>query len=321
MQAIVSVIIPNYNHGQYIAECISSVIAQTYRAIEIIIIDNYSKDNSAQVVNEIINKNSSVTIKFLQFDNKGIIAASRNFGVKNATGNYLAFLDSDDVWDPSKLECQVDKLQNSRYSAIATRFKPIGEEAYCYDHLAHMNKKGDIIVSYADILISNPIVTSSVLMRKEYFLKLGGFDESPDYRFIEDWELWLRLSNKFGYIKILNNKMAGYRVYNAKGRDLSDDTLRALSIIDKQYEARLVGKKVYRLAHSNMYIGYASKCLLAHQQFARLPLLKSFIFAGSWRNKSRAILFLIVSFLPNIIYQRVRDFMKKLSYLKRTSYE
>lgn len=311
MLEIVSVIIPNYNHGQYIAECVNSVIAQTYSAIEIIIIDNFSTDNSKRIVKKIIEDHQDAKIKFLEFNNRGIIAASRNFGVKHAAGDYLAFLDSDDVWEPNKLEIQVDILQNSKHSAIATRFKPIGEKAYCYDHLAYMNKEGDVIISYADILISNPIVTSSVLMRKEHFLKLGGFDESPNYRFIEDWELWLRLTNKFGDFRILNNKMVEYRVYNTKGRDLSDDTFRALNVIDEQYESKLVSKKLYRLAHTNMYIAYASKCLQAHKQFARLPLLKSLIFAKTMRNKSRAILFLFVSFLPNMVYQRLRNLIAK----------
>lgn len=306
MKPLVSVIIPNYNHGQYIAECIKSVVAQTYSAIEIIIIDNFSKDNTQHVVNEILNQNHSVTIKFLQFDNKGIIAASRNFGVRHSNGQYLAFLDSDDVWEPIKLERQVDTLLNSNLCAIATRFKPIGEGTYCYDHLAHMGDQGDMVVSYDDILISNSIVTSSVLMRKEYFLKLNGFDESPDYRFIEDWELWLRLSNRYGNAIIINKKLVKYRVYNRKGRDLSDDAKRCLLVIARQYNMGLISVKLYKLSRSSAYIRYAGKCLQENKKFKRLPLVKSFFYISMIRDKYRSLLFIILSFFPHDFMQVLR---------------
>ena len=143
-------------------------------------------------------------------------------------------------------------------------------------------------------------------MRKEHFLKLDGFDESPEYRFIEDWELWLRLTKQFGDIKILNIKMVNYRIYNVKGRDLSDDAFRVLCLIDKQYKNRMLSKKVYRHAYSNRYIDFASQCLQSHKLFSRLPLLKSLIYARSVRDKSRAILFLFASFLPREAYKFVK---------------
>ena len=309
MKELVSVIIPNYNHGQYIAECIKSVIAQTYSDIEILVIDNFSNDNTAQAVNEIINQNSSVTIKFLQFNNNGIIAASRNFGVKHAAGTYLAFLDSDDVWEPSKLEVQVDQLQKSKYAAVATRFNPIGEIAYCYDHLAYMTYKGDIIVSYQDILISNPIVTSSFLMRKEHFLKLGGFDESPEYRFIEDWELWLRLTKQFGDIKILNSKMVNYRVYKIKGRDLSDDARRSMLIIDKHYKLGFISKDLYNHSRASAYVNYAGKCIQSSKRYERVSLIKSFLYSKQVRGKFRSVVFLFLSFLPIACRSSIRNIL------------
>ena len=104
---LVSVIIPNYNKEEFLSSCIQSVLNQTYKNFEIIIIDNFSSDKSFDVAKNFIDPR----INLFQFQNNGIIAASRNFGIKKSNGKYLAFLDSDDLWMKDKLSKSVKVLE------------------------------------------------------------------------------------------------------------------------------------------------------------------------------------------------------------------
>ena len=104
---LVSIIIPNYNKEEFLSICIQSVLNQTYKNFEIIIIDNFSSDRSLDVIKKFIDPR----INLFQFQNNGIIAASRNFGIKKSNGKYLAFLDSDDYWMKDKLSKSVKVLE------------------------------------------------------------------------------------------------------------------------------------------------------------------------------------------------------------------
>ena len=99
MKELVTVIMPTYNHDKYIERAINSVLCQTYNNWELIIIDNHSTDNTEKIIKNF----SDNRIKFLSIKNKGVIAASRNLGIKNAKGTWVAFLDSDDWWEKEKL--------------------------------------------------------------------------------------------------------------------------------------------------------------------------------------------------------------------------
>ena len=100
MKPVYSVIIPTYNPGHLIGRCLSSVIAQTFQAWEAIVVNNYSQDNTIEVVEGFRDER----VRLFNFSNKGVIAASRNEGIRQAGGDFIAFLDSDDWWYPKKLE-------------------------------------------------------------------------------------------------------------------------------------------------------------------------------------------------------------------------
>jgi glycosyltransferase involved in cell wall biosynthesis len=108
MSPKVSVIIPTYNRALLLREAIQSVLDQTFQDFEIIVVNNYSIDNTIDVVKSFEDER----IKVINIRNNGIIAKSRNRGLKESRGNYLAFLDSDDRWLPEKLEIQVEYLRN-----------------------------------------------------------------------------------------------------------------------------------------------------------------------------------------------------------------
>ena len=98
-QPYVSVVIPTYNHAKLLKKALDSVMAQTFEDWEAIVVNNFSADNTIEVVNSF----ADPRIKILNFSNNGVIAASRNHGLKEATGDFIAFLDSDDIWYPNKL--------------------------------------------------------------------------------------------------------------------------------------------------------------------------------------------------------------------------
>lgn len=112
---LVSVVVPNYNYGLYVGDCIESILAQTYRNIEVIVVDDGSTDESHEVLNRYIDK-----VKVIHSRNFGVNHA-RNLGLRSCNGEYVAFCDSDDYWEPEKIQLQLDLMrQNSNLSLVYT---------------------------------------------------------------------------------------------------------------------------------------------------------------------------------------------------------
>lgn len=186
---MISVIIPVYNSRDTIIDCIKSVINQTrYDLIgEILIVDDGSQDGSSELVNCMFPNNTK--LKILKKINGGVSSA-RNLGIKKATGDWIALLDSDDCWKPQKIEAQWDTI--NRFPDICF----IGTNRN--DENCHRGKKIDdnlFVLSLKDILISTWPHTSTVLIKKTVFDDVGGFNEK--FRYSEDAELWNRIALKY----------------------------------------------------------------------------------------------------------------------------
>lgn len=191
MEKKVSVIIPMYNSSNTIIDSINSILNQSYKNYEIIIIDDGSKDDSYEIVKEFINKNNLMNIiKLLKQENKGPSEA-RNNGIKNSNGEYIAFLDSDDVWKKDKLKKQV-KLMNE-YHEVALVGCNINNE---------LNNKNRYIldISYKMLLFKNYFFTPTVMIRKKILDDVGLFDLKQSYS--EDYNLWLRICKKYKCVLI-----------------------------------------------------------------------------------------------------------------------
>ena len=192
-QPLVSVIMPTYNHAQFIGEAIDSVLNQTYRNFELIIIDNFSEDNTERIVTS----HKDDRIKYLKFKNNGVIAASRNYGIRHSQGEYIAFLDSDDIWLPEKLEKQIKVFQISNETVMLyTRFKII-EGDIISNRIFPKNgkyKSGNI---FKALYIRRFIACSSVMVKRNVLDQVGLFDTDPDLIAIEDTDLWLRIALKY----------------------------------------------------------------------------------------------------------------------------
>ena len=192
----ISVVIPTYNRAHTIIKSIESVQNQSYPVDEIIIVDDSSTDDTKQAVQSI--GDDRIRYFFLK-QNRGA-AGARNFGVSQAQGNLIAFLDSDDIWHNDKTEKQVKlKQENNFLRLIYTAYKRIydsSEEIYP-DPGGSIRLDGDML---SQILFENTVGTPTVLMEKNLFDEIGGFDES--LRSLEDWDMVIRAAQKtsFGFV-------------------------------------------------------------------------------------------------------------------------
>lgn len=192
----VSVIIPAYNAEQFIAETINSALSQTSPAYEIIVIDDGSTDNTAKIVSKF-----KAPVNLIQQPNKGVSAA-RNTGIRNATGDFIAFLDADDLWTPNKLEKQLEF-----FTAQPEVSTVITDELYFVDNhkiivdsylnkasfSSQLPKEPSILKTPVTWLFTQSFVaTSSVVCRKNVLDKAGFFDESMSI--CEDRDMWIRLA-------------------------------------------------------------------------------------------------------------------------------
>jgi glycosyltransferase involved in cell wall biosynthesis len=206
----VSVIIPTYNRAYCILRAIQSVLDQTYNDFEIIIVDNNSTDNT----NELVGNINDERIKFIKINNNGVIAASRNLGIKMASGYYLAFLDSDDWWTPKKLEKSIKVLESGADIVYHNLYitKDNAEAKFIYRKAKTRQLREPV---YSDLLENgNAINTSSVVVKKKLMLTIGGFSEDPDLIAAEDYDAWLRLSKHTNKFKKIVNTLGFYNESN-----------------------------------------------------------------------------------------------------------
>ena len=207
MRPKVSVIIPTYNRGNYLYSAIKSVLDQTFEDFESIVVDDASTDNTGQVVKKFDDKR----IRYIRHkENKGGSAA-RNTGIKSSKGKFIAFLDDDDLWMPSKLEKQLDLInKNPEIGAVYTgayRINKSQKIIWC----KFPSLRGNI---FPDILKKNYVGScSSVLVRKECFNRIGLFDENLSAG--QDWDMWIRLTKHY-QIDYVNEPLVLYRVHEKR---------------------------------------------------------------------------------------------------------
>lgn len=201
MTTIISIITPCYNASNFIHNTIESVINQTYKNWEMIIVDDCSTDNSAQIIKEYSKKDAR--IKYLKTDKpSGSPALPRNIAIEMAKGKYIAFLDSDDIWLPTKLEEQIEFAEKKHYKFVYSNYEKM---TFCGERNNRVLKMRSSS-SYADIIKSCEIPCLTVLLDKEIIngLKFKSIKK-------EDYVFWLEILKK-GYVAYNTNKVhAVYR--------------------------------------------------------------------------------------------------------------
>ncbi|MDC0857660.1 glycosyltransferase [Rickettsiales bacterium] len=187
---LVTIIIPTYNRIEFVTKAIDSVVNQDYKNWELIIIDDGSDDQSFEILSEQYQKYAN--IKILTQTNKGVSSA-RNLGIKNASGEWIAFLDSDDFFHNNKLTSQVDYIiQNPDYTLCHTEEIWYRDGVRINPHKKHQKLDGSIFANSVKIC---SISISTVMVHKSIVKELGDFDESMPA--CEDYDFWLRITAKY----------------------------------------------------------------------------------------------------------------------------
>jgi len=248
---------PTYNQEKYIGGAITSVLNQTYANWELIVVDNYSTDKTS----EIISSFKDSRIQCHSISNGGIIAVSRNLAISKSVGDYIAFLDSDDLWERNKLELANFALKDGFDIAYHDVFV-IDEESSITGEIASRSLRSN---SFDDLVTTgNILVNSSVVVRKESLQDIGGISEEKSLVGVEDFNTWLRLAIRGNSFVHLALKLGSYRVHSentsgsADSSDLNGPTFAGLD--------DYISSKQRRLRNRNFY--YHQGCKeLARQNF------------------------------------------------------
>jgi glycosyltransferase involved in cell wall biosynthesis len=201
---LVSVVIPCFNSERWLNETLDSVFSQTYSNIEVIVVDDGSVDNTKNIV---LNYNKQMTYVYQQ--NKGP-AVARNIGIKKANGEYIAFLDSDDLWEENKLSKQVSYLEkNKDISLVFSNVKVINSDGtYLYTRYKKVSKEKEKLIK-AFFMGEIGMNTPTIVARKTALDSIGGFDESLPMR--EDHYLLMTMAEKFS-IHHFDEPLASIRI-------------------------------------------------------------------------------------------------------------
>lgn len=201
----VSVIIPTYNREKTLLRAINSVLNQTHKDIELIIVDDNSNDGTERLINNI----KDCRIKYIKHNRNLGGSAARNTGILSATGEYIAFQDSDDEWLPNKLSEQLACLKTNNVDVVFCAYSRIIEQDEEIIPNLEIEINGDCI--HNSLLWKNFIGTPTVLLKSECFNENLLFDSNlPRY---QDWDLWLRLSSKYKF-KFLRKSLVRAYIQN-----------------------------------------------------------------------------------------------------------
>jgi glycosyltransferase involved in cell wall biosynthesis len=244
----VSVIITTYNSMAYLPKTLDSVLGQTFTDFEVLIVDDGSSDNITEWIKEL----KDVRIKTIFQSNQGVSVA-RNNGITNAQGEYIAFLDADDLWQPTKLEKQVLCLdKHLEVGLVHTWVSLINEQSQPTGRNFISNIEGNI---WQQIIEKNMIACCSVMVRRTCFETVGGFDSS--LRSAEDWDMWIRIADCYE-VAVIKEILAYYRLLaNSKSKNclLVEQSLK--TIIEKNFQSAsnellLLKNRSYAYAYFNL---------------------------------------------------------------------
>jgi glycosyltransferase involved in cell wall biosynthesis len=300
----ISVIIPTYNRSGKLINALNSVLNQTYQQIEIIVVDDNSVDDTELKMKGFCEKVKS--IKYIKHHINRGGGAARNTGVSYATGEYIAFLDSDDLWINTKLEEQIKLIISTDISMVFTGFNMIEELTNkIIDKYIVKNLKKP----YEKLLFTNYIgTTSTILIKKQVFEDVGGFNINLSS--CQDWDLYLKVSKKYkikGLEKLLVNYYVHQNSITGNYESSIDGHLKVYeqvtndSMVNARLKKKIMSVHLTRIASIYMRFGKIPE--------ARVYFLKSFKLNPMNKNN-------IIKLIPNIlgIYNFANKFTKVINY-------
>ncbi len=265
----ISVVIPTYNYADFITEAIESVLAQTFPIFEIIVVDDGSSDNTEEVIKQFGDK-----VRYIKQTNSGVCAA-RNNGVKNAGGDFIAFLDADDAWLPEKIERQIAKFdEDDQVGLVHCRMREFDSETGETVRLHLEGEEGWVADEL--LLFEKPVVIGcggSIVVSRQAFETVGGFD--TNLKVGEDWDFCYRVARKFkvGFIREI---LVAYRNHGSNSHLNVKEMERSVKIFqEKAFDTN--DKKILRLrrkSYGNFYKILAGSYFTAgsYQSFIKYSL-------------------------------------------------
>lgn len=245
MKGLVSIITPTFNSAKYIAETIRSVQSQTYPNWEMLIVDDGSSDDTVSLVTEIAKTDSRLKLFPLR-ENVGP-AKARNTGIQNATGDYMTFLDADDIWFPGFIENSIATIQNTGIPFVFSSYRRSNENLeFVYSDFIVPEK-----VTYTDILKTNSISCLTAFLH----IKMLGKKYMPEIRKRQDMGLWLQYLKEIPFAYGIQEPKAIYRI---RENSLSRDKKKLISYqwqFYREVEKLNVLQSAYYLLHW-MYRGF-----------------------------------------------------------------
>jgi len=227
----VSVIIPTFNRAHYLKAAIESVLAQNFRDLEIVVVDDASKDETSLIVRSF----TQAPIRYVRHDSKKGPGAARNSGIREARGEYIALLDDDDEWRPGKLEQQVALLDTlpARVGLVYTGFLKIDASSKRIIAKILPKERGNV---FDALCRENFLGCSTVLLRRHCLEMTGYFDE--ELTSAEDYDMWLRISKEFSF-EYIPEALVSYRVHGSQ--------------LSAHYESLIVGMEALIRKHGSFF--------------------------------------------------------------------
>lgn len=306
---MVSVIIPTYNSAKYIRDAIDSVLQQTYSEFEILVIDDGSTDDTKTIVTE-----NYPQVTYYPVPHKGVSTA-RNYGITNAKGEYVAFLDADDKWLPQKLELQLAcfKINNSLGMVFTENFS--------FDENGIINTKfykrerlmcGDIV---KNIFLKSYVGTSTVMVKKAVFSTVGLF--KTNLTIGEDDNLWMRIALRYP-VELVDESLMSYRKsagsLTRKSGCFFKEVYKSIRTIQKDFPdlSTRLGKRVFRLKYASIFFseGYSyfsqDKYAKANKYFLRSYLNNPY--------KGRCFFLFVLTLFPSLFINKLFEIKRILKF-------
>jgi glycosyltransferase involved in cell wall biosynthesis len=268
MQPLISVIIPNYNHTRFVGDAIQSVLDQTYRCFEIIVVDDGSTDDCKSVVGRF-----SSQVRYIRQENQGL-GGARNTGIRAAKGDFIGLLDADDQWQPQYLETMVNLIYQNPDAAVY----------YCSAQGTDIQGNdlpqvfGSLRVApenlYQSLTRANFLIPSTIIMRRAVLIEAGLFDAS--LKSCEDWDMWLRIAPQCGFVGT-EASLVRYRIH---GSSLSANP------VGMQHATRVVVEKHFGL-DDGKWDSWSAEKRRAFGGLYRYYLLSSIQRQNDWQSGSK----------------------------------
>lgn len=263
---LVSVIIPVYNGEVFIAETLDSVLSQTYKNLEIVVVDDGSEDKTVDIVRSFIKQDRRIIL--LSQANAGV-AAARNLAIENSHGEFIAPLDADDIWNPTKIAKQVECIKQAgefcglvytwsirinEFGSIISKDRTDNLEGLVYPALAYCNFVGNASVP---------------LIKRKCLEKVGNYNiqfKLQNAQGCEDWDLYFRIAEYYEY-RVVPEFLMCYRITSQSMSHNFGSMLKSYFLVRQYIKSRhpKIPNKIYRWSEAKFYLHFASQSILAKQ--------------------------------------------------------